>query len=449
MANGAPQTVTFDQPVATPPQSVSFDQGTEQPPTDPQAALKQKYGLPPTADLSKGFFDPANKGIHDPEAFTNAYQEFHANDPKPGLWDEVKSWVGHALAPYEGAMAPRTPEEMLSPAEMIAGEGAGTAATGIIGEIAENGLGNTIAQTLREPYTGKLKPALRNPVPILPKMMQPNIPDWMVPQGEEGTITNPVVIPKGQEGTLAPGMYYKPSAVRVAQPPADITPYQGPSSDLFYKSKAAFMNQGYAPADEAAAAARAKPSSGVLQVPEPNPLAPGEKPGTMYSVPRQKLVQMALTGKPGAADVLRDLGKPMVVIPRGADIESPSLPISGDLPNARSYFEPSFTSEDFGGGSRQVSLHQGGQQQGYVMYDIDPNGKASVSSSLIADQLQGQGLGTRMYEKAIEDAQANGAKQFTSGTAPEPGAVRVWKSLGKKYNVRNNNGVYSIPLVSQ
>ena len=57
---------------------------------------------------------------------------------------------------------------------------------------------------------------------------------------------------------------------------------------------------------------------GVMHVPEPNPLAPGEKPGSMYSVPREELAAAAQRSKPGAIDVLRDLGRPMIVIPKGA-----------------------------------------------------------------------------------------------------------------------------------
>ena len=56
----------------------------------------------------------------------------------------------------------------------------------------------------------------------------------------------------------------------------------------------------------------------VLHAPEPNPLAPGEKPGSMYSVPREELAAAAQRSKPGAIDVLRDLGRPMIVIPKGA-----------------------------------------------------------------------------------------------------------------------------------
>lgn len=66
-------------------------------------------------------------------------------------------------------------------------------------------------------------------------------------------------------------------------------------------------------------------TQGVTVLPEPRAPAVGQKPGSMYSVPRSQLVASALRGDPGAADVLRDLGRPQIIIPRGADIESPAL----------------------------------------------------------------------------------------------------------------------------
>lgn len=61
---------------------------------------------------------------------------------------------------------------------------------------------------------------------------------------------------------------------------------------------------------------RNNPIPGVSVFPEPREMAPGEKPGSMYSVPRSQLVGAARAGKPGATDVLRDLGRPMVLLPK-------------------------------------------------------------------------------------------------------------------------------------
>ena len=59
---------------------------------------------------------------------------------------------------------------------------------------------------------------------------------------------------------------------------------------------------------------------GVLTLPEPNEAMPGEKPGSMYSVKRKtELLPAAQRGKAGAGDVLRDLGRPIIYVPRGTD----------------------------------------------------------------------------------------------------------------------------------
>ena len=57
---------------------------------------------------------------------------------------------------------------------------------------------------------------------------------------------------------------------------------------------------------------------GVIVAPEPRGIRAGEKPGSMYSVERSELLDAARRGKPGAIEVLRDLGNPMVIVPRNA-----------------------------------------------------------------------------------------------------------------------------------
>lgn len=188
------------------------------------------------------------------------------------------------------------------------------------------------------------------------------------------------------------------------------------------------------------------PQNGVIHVPEPNAPAPGERPGSMFSVPRETLVPAAMAGKAGALDVLQSLNQKALVIPRGAGIESPNIT------NLRSMLEPqgaSFEAGQFGDdpNSRQVTFHHSGQPQGFLQYDIDPDGKATVNSSLIANpSFEGQGYGRQMYEKAIEDARQAGASEFSSGSSPEPGAVRVWKSLQRKYPVEKSGNGYKIDL---
>jgi hypothetical protein len=58
--------------------------------------------------------------------------------------------------------------------------------------------------------------------------------------------------------------------------------------------------------------------SGVLRIPEPREALPTDNPGTMYSVPRERLPGLALQGVPGAADVLRNTGQPIIyTVPAG------------------------------------------------------------------------------------------------------------------------------------
>ncbi len=63
--------------------------------------------------------------------------------------------------------------------------------------------------------------------------------------------------------------------------------------------------------------APAKSPSGVSLFPEPRNPMPWDKPGAMWSVGREKtLPQAAQRGAPGAADVLRNTGKPIIYTPK-------------------------------------------------------------------------------------------------------------------------------------
>jgi hypothetical protein len=74
------------------------------------------------------------------------------------------------------------------------------------------------------------------------------------------------------------------------------------------------------------ATGEAIPEGRVLHLPEPNEPMPGEKPGTMYSVKRKTvLLPAAQRGKAGAADVLRDQGQPMIIIPKEAGYPGPRV----------------------------------------------------------------------------------------------------------------------------
>lgn len=69
-------------------------------------------------------------------------------------------------------------------------------------------------------------------------------------------------------------------------------------------------------ATEATAGAVAD-SAGATVYPEPRTAGPSERPGAMYSVPRDQLPGLAASGAPGAADVLRATGQPVIYEPKG------------------------------------------------------------------------------------------------------------------------------------
>jgi hypothetical protein len=78
-------------------------------------------------------------------------------------------------------------------------------------------------------------------------------------------------------------------------------------------------------AETAEAGRQASAGSSVAIVPEPRAQLPGDRPGSAWSLTRTEgLPEAAQRGQPGAADVLRQI-KPTLVIPRGADIDAPSM----------------------------------------------------------------------------------------------------------------------------
>ena len=96
---GQDQTFTDVQPIA---QAQTFTD--VQPITDPSSAIKQKYGLPDSADLSKGFLDPVNRDVKDPMAFSKAYSE--ANPDKPAPTGFLGNLAAEAKNIWKGMTAP-------------------------------------------------------------------------------------------------------------------------------------------------------------------------------------------------------------------------------------------------------------------------------------------------------------------------------------------------------
>lgn len=56
--------------------------------------------------------------------------------------------------------------------------------------------------------------------------------------------------------------------------------------------------------------------SGVAVIPEPREALPVERPGAMYSVPREQLPGLAQAGKPGAGEVMSATGTPVIYSPK-------------------------------------------------------------------------------------------------------------------------------------
>jgi len=182
----------------------------------------------------------------------------------PGLLKAGRGLIGSGAGGYLGGKAGADVGGFLGPTGSLVGRTIGGLGGAVIG-------GGLAASLGRNPTTMRIK--------SLPFGIQRAIPEWMVPGGV-------------------------------------------PEEEM---AKGSFMNRGYKPSGSLALPGGSE-DGGVLQVPEPNAPANGEKPGTMYSVKRKSvLMPAAQRGKAGALEVLRDQGKPMIVLPRG----------SGDYPGPR------------------------------------------------------------------------------------------------------------------
>jgi ADP-Ribosyltransferase in polyvalent proteins len=108
------------------------------PPVAPrtQEDVKAKYDLPATADITKPYFDPANKDVKDADAFSRASQEFNPPPAKPSFARRALDLTGVTdIHGAEGGLAPRTVEETVSPLEWIAGETAMEAAAPYLNKV--------------------------------------------------------------------------------------------------------------------------------------------------------------------------------------------------------------------------------------------------------------------------------------------------------------------------
>jgi len=60
--------------------------------------------------------------------------------------------------------------------------------------------------------------------------------------------------------------------------------------------------------------------AGTIFAPEPNEALPEDRPGAMWSVPREQLPKLAHEARPGAANVARQTGRTVIYVPKGSSL---------------------------------------------------------------------------------------------------------------------------------
>lgn len=105
----------------------------------------------------------------------------------------------------------------------------------------------------------------------------------------------------------------------------------GPMSKIPNRLPAKLRGDPFTPPETAEASRQAEASSepnpyNVAVVPEPRAPLPSDRPGSAWSLTRTKgLPEAAQRGQPGAADVLRQVGQPVVMTPRSGGFETPNM----------------------------------------------------------------------------------------------------------------------------
>lgn len=132
--------------------------------------IKQKYGLPSTANLSKEFFDESNRDVRDPVAFSRAYEEMHPPQPRaPGFfsnaWQETKDIAKGMFSEPTEAVPSTDVSGALQTAQSLR-DAATSARQGRIGEAAMHAteavpmVGAPIVARIRQAQGGDTKGAL-------------------------------------------------------------------------------------------------------------------------------------------------------------------------------------------------------------------------------------------------------------------------------------------------
>jgi hypothetical protein len=152
----------------------------------------------------------------------------------------------------------------------------------------------------------------------------------------DAELQNEAYLAKGKD--IMGAMRQQPDAFAPPEP-AEYPGASFPSSDTFYEKRGTDIMRAmrqqpdaFTPPDETSEALRqasvaSEPNpANVAVVPEPRAPLPSDRPGSAWSLTRTKgLPEAALRGQPGAADVLRQVGQPVVMTPRSGGFESPNM----------------------------------------------------------------------------------------------------------------------------
>jgi len=271
--------------------------------------------------------------MNNPAAVTNAVAAY-------APMAAAKSIAGAKVGGYAGrkaADAAGIPPEY--------GELAGGTLGGFAGAVPWNraSLGKTVInpRTL-EPRPGiKLIPWMNNErATALGDLLDPNLPKVRnMLQATEESMPNRIneLAAQGKQETLFG--QENAAAIKRAQAPEPL-PWQAPSHDVIKPGTPEFADAAYGkgnqypwsrvPSRAPVAARNVDPFSGeptaqakpqadqpIETFPEPNPAVSADRPGSLWSVPREQLETRATRGQPGALDVLKNVRKePFLVQPR-------------------------------------------------------------------------------------------------------------------------------------
>jgi hypothetical protein len=262
----------------------------------------------------------------------------------------------------ELAETTRTPEQALTPSVKATSRAVGGLTGGAAGMALGKSLGN--AGVLGEGYLGYRTGEALGPV----------VADKLLPLRPEtksnffgGAYSDYADLPAGasQKVSSGPGLYTgPPRSIKPLRPvagPATPTPSQWEASrqppvDETLAGQPTFGPESKTSRLGTGGGEGLREDSDVSVFPEPREPLPGDRPGAMWSVGREEVLpESAGRGAPGAGDVLRNIGKPIIYTPReGVGYpgprrlgETPSEPPQGNsspgVPNAQKPRTPSGT----------------------------------------------------------------------------------------------------------